>query len=138
MTQDTSRLEVAEMPISVLSVLKPGTGLQMDPEPLGDIYRSLGPEAAERAVCRTLEDVALRLSRLFDLKAASAWSSMGEVARRTARVAEQIGLTEVARAARHVGVTADQGDGVALEATLARLERAYDMALAEIWDFQNL
>ena len=138
MTQDTFRVGAAEMPVSVLAVLRPGTGLQMDPAPLGDIYRNLGPEAAERAVCRTLEDVALRLSRLFDLKAANALCSIGEVARRTARVAEQIGLIEVARAARHVGVTADQGDGVALEATLARLERAYDMALAEIWDFQSL
>jgi len=43
---------------------------------------------------------------------------------------------EVARAARHVSNCADQGDGIALEATLARLERAYDLAISEIWDFR--
>ena len=138
MTQDTSIREAANAPTSFLAALRPGTRLQMDPGPLTEIYARQGPDAAEQTVCRTLEDIALRLSRLFDLKAASAWSSMGEVARRTASVALQIGLIEVAQAARNVADCADQGDGIALEATLARLERSYDHALAEIWDFQSL
>jgi hypothetical protein len=98
----------------------------------------MGDVAAENTVVRTLEDLAVRLNGLHDLRAICAFADMVRPAERLAGVAEQVGLVEVSNAARHVANCAAQAEGVALEATLARLERAYDRAIAEIWDFRAL
>ena len=121
---------------SVLTVLQRGGHLQLDPVPLTEIYAKMGDLAAENTVCRTLEDLALRLGGLMDLRTTCDFAKMVRPAKAMATCADQVGLVEVARAARHVSTCAAQADGVALEATLARLERAYDLAISEIWDFR--
>jgi len=133
--ENTISALVPEVP-SVLTVLQRGGHLQLDPVPLTEIYAKMGQTAAENAVCRTLEDLALRLGGLLDLKTTCEFDKMVRPAKTMATCADQVGLVEVARAARHVSNCAANRDGVALEATLARLERAYDLAISEIWDFR--
>lgn len=138
MTQNTSIQAPASDISSVLTVLQRGGHLQLDPVPLTEIYAKMGDEAAQNTVCRTLEELALRLGHLMDLRTLCKFSDMVRPARSMASLADQVGLLEVALAARHVANCADQGDGVALEAVLARLERAYDLAICEIWDFRGV
>ncbi len=109
----------------------------LDPGPLSEIYKDLGDKVAEETICRALEDLAIRLNRLHDLQACTQYADLVRQANRLAAVALGIGLTEVATAARHVGICARQGDQTALTATLARLDRGFDLAIAQIWDFRD-
>ena len=52
-------------------------------------------------------------------------------------VAGQIGVVEVGVAATHVRSCLIQQDGVALDATMARLERGFDIAVNEVWNFRD-
>ena len=136
MTQDILSSVSSSQVLSVVSVLQRAGHLQLDPMTLTEIYAKMGEEAAENTVCRTLEDLALRLGHLMDLRATCQFNDMVRPAKSMAVAADQVGLTEVARAARHVATCAVQGDGIALEAVLSRLERAYDLAISDIWDFR--
>jgi len=111
--------------------------LWIDPDPLTDIYASQGEDVAEETVCRTLADLANRLSEVQAIHARSAFPELPLPARRISAVAGQIGLTEVALAAAHLGNAATQGDGVAIEATMSRLERCFDIAMTEVWYFHT-
>lgn len=122
---------------ATITVLRCASALRIDPDPLSVIYADLGAEAAEDTICRVLEDIALRLNALQDLRRACQFSDMVSPAQRVSVVARHIGLMEVTIAADHVARTAEQGDGVALEATLSRLERGFDIAISEIWDVGN-
>ena len=52
-------------------------------------------------------------------------------------MAAQIGLLDVSQSAAGVADASQGRDGVALSATLARLERAFDLAVTEIWQFRD-
>lgn len=85
-----------------------------------------------------LEDIALRLDMLQRGLAAYDFDKMQKPARRISIVADQVGLTEVSITADHVGTCLAQNDCVALEATMARLERGFDLAVTEIWNFRDV
>lgn len=112
--------------------------MQFDPEPLKQLFAIKDLRVAEEAVCRMLEDMALRLDMLQRGLAASDFHDMQKPARRIAFVAQELGLLEVATTATHVGNCIRQADGVAVEAVMARLERGFDIAVSEIWNFRDL
>ena len=123
--------------MSTVTVLQCIHNPALDPGPLVEIYKDLGDKVAEETICRALEDLAIRLSRLQELRAAAGFDNLARLAQRMAAVAEGIGLTEVATAARHVANCARQKDGVALEATICRLERGFDLAISQVWEFRD-
>ena len=123
--------------MSIVTVLQCNRTAAMDPGPLSEIYRNLGDKVAEETICRALEDLALRLNGLQDMRNATNFRDLTRQAQRMAAVADGIGLTEVAVAARHVATCAGQQDGVALEATLCRLERGFDLAISQVWDLRE-
>jgi hypothetical protein len=109
----------------------------MDPDPLRTLFAALPDDEAESIVCRALEDIAAKLDGLQNARTSGAFADITAPARRLAAVADQIGLTEVALVARHTATASDMQCGVALGATLARLERAFDAAVSHIWDFRH-
>ena len=123
--------------MSTVTVLQCMRNPALDPGPLSEIYNDLGDKAAEETICRALEDIALRLNRLQDTRAIAGFADMVRQSHRLAAVAQGIGLTEVATAARHVATCAGQQNGVALEAVLSRLERGFDLAISQVWDFRD-
>jgi len=112
--------------------------LWLDPEPLADIFATYGEDAAEDTVCRTLADLGSRLTGLRALHHQCRFAEMITPARRISAIAGQIGLTELSLAADNVSNAADQGDGIAVEATVGRLERCFDLAMNEVWSFQGV
>ncbi len=124
-------------PISIVTVLECNRNPAMDPGPLSEIYKDLGDKGAEETICRALEDLAIRLNRLHDTRAISGFDEMTRQSNRLAAVAQGIGLTEVATAARHVATCARQKDGIALDATMFRLDRGFDLAISQVWDFRD-
>ena len=119
-------------------VLRCPDQMHFDPAPLNRLYAERAPYEAEEVVCRVLEDIALRLDMLQTALAASDFARMVKPANRISLVADQIGLTEVAIAAGHVANCLHQRDGVALEATMARLERGFDVSVSEVWNFREM
>lgn len=112
--------------------------LHFDPGPLHRLVQDKDHVEVEELICRILEDIAQQLHELQLTLEACDFAAMPKPARRVLLVAEQVGLTEVAIAAQHVLTCVDQEDGVALQATLARLERGFDVAVAEVWNFREI
>ncbi len=112
--------------------------MHFDPSPLVRLFAERDRHVAEEIVCRMLEDIAMRLDMLQHALAAHEFSKMDRPAMRVGVVADQIGLTEVSIAASHVSDCLAQNDGIALDATMARLERGFDMAVTEVWNFREL
>lgn len=111
--------------------------IQFDPAPLMRLFAERNPAEAEDFLSHMLEEIALRLDLMQQGLAVCDFRQMRRPARRIGDIAMQIGLTEVAIAAVHVRCCLMQEDGVALEATMARLERAFDVAVSEIWNFRD-
>ena len=112
--------------------------LAFDPAPLLHLFNQKELHIAEEVVCRMLEDIALRLDMLQRGLGARDFSKMDKPAKRVGLIAKQLGLIEVAMTADHVRTCLTQVDGVAIEATMARLERGFDVAVSEIWNFREL
>jgi len=108
-----------------------------DPGPVNGIYRRLPLLEAEDLICRFLEDIARHLDRLQACLARGDQGGMSRPARRVELAARQIGLVELADSARHLRTCLDQQDGVALQAVIARAERAFDMAVNEVWNLRE-
>lgn len=126
------------VPSSDVVVLSCHDHLHFDPAPLARLFAERDMQDAEEMICRMLEDIAMRLDMLQAALAEHAFSKMERPARRIAAVADQIGLTEVSVAVDHVRTCLLQQDAIALDATMARLERGFDVAVSEVWGVRDL
>lgn len=122
----------------VVAVLECPSLLTFDRDRLAELFVRKGETEAEEIICRILEDLAERLNSLQGPRLRAAFAEIDGPAQRICAVADQIGLSEIARAASHVATAATQRDGIAVEATITRLERAIDPAIAQVWNFRNL
>lgn len=110
----------------------------LEAEPLEELYRQLGPVGAEDIVCRAMEELAARLTRLERMHRAADFEGMRKSVRSMAKIADQIGMRGLAKVAVDVRDCIDSGDGVALAATLSRLMRVGERSLTSIWDLQDI
>lgn len=124
----------SEVPMSrPVSVLDCPCALNLDPAPLAALVDRHGRQVAEEMTSRALEELARRLADLHEPRGRGLFAELCLPALRISSVAEHLGLREMSEAARHVATAASQADGVAVEATLHRLERAFDLAVTQIW-----
>lgn len=108
--------------------------MRLDIDRIEELFVQLGDRAAEDVVCRGLEEMAARLTHVERCYRQQRPREMRKTARGLGLVAEQLGMTLVARVARSVIACSEAGDGVALSATLARLLRIAERSLTEFWD----
>ncbi len=134
----TQFLAAVPDPESDVVVLRCADPLHFDPSVLNRLSIEKEPAEIDEVVCRVLEDIARRLDVLQQGRSESDFAVMLRPARRIHTVAGHIGLTEVSVAAEHVIKCLEQMDGIALEATLARLERGFDIAVSEVWNYREL
>ena len=118
-------------------VLRCPDQIRFDPAPLQRLIASKSKAEAEGIVCHVMEDLATRLDVLQKGLAAQNLAMMLKPCSKIRLIADQIGLTEVVIAANHVQTCLCQADTIALEATMARLERAFDVAVNEVWNFRQ-
>jgi hypothetical protein len=117
--------------------LVPRDRFRTSAEPIVRLYIALGDAGAERTICSALDDLALRLSRIeLSLKDCQYDDALQDC-RRMAAVAEQIGLTEITIAADHLFGAAKSSSGHVGAAILARLRRATDRAMGEVWTLRH-
>ena len=112
--------------------------VQLDPGRLEELYLQLGETGAEEVVCRALEELTVRLSKVERNYREMRRQEMRKNARSLAAIGEQIGMLMLARVARDVTCCIDIGDEAALAATLARLMRIGEVSLSEIWEVKDM
>jgi HPt (histidine-containing phosphotransfer) domain-containing protein len=112
--------------------------VRLDRDAVHLLARDLGPAGAESVLARAMEEIAQRLESLTQPHLTGQWAELARRARGLAAVAEQIGLTTLARVAGDVATCAARTEAPALGATLARLERIAHRSLSELWDMHDL
>ncbi len=109
----------------------------LDHDQLGALYAQLGAIGAEDVVRRAMEELALRLSHAEQQYRQNDMQDLRKATRSLVKIAEQIGMQKLARVANDVTTTIDQGDDVAIAATLSRMLRVGETSLTALWDLQD-
>ncbi|WP_299081299.1 hypothetical protein [uncultured Ruegeria sp.] len=112
--------------------------VRVDPDRLSGLYRQLGDKNALDVLCRTIEELAVRLSNCERFWRRRDWAGLRKCAKSLVAISEQIGMMALARVAGDVARSVDAGDAVAAGATLGRLIRVGERSLTAIWDQQDL
>ena len=108
--------------------------VRLDPTRLDELYDRLGEENADNVICRAIEELALRISECERQWRKNDWTALRKSARSLVAIADQIGMSALARVAQDVAGTAERRDMVASGATLFRLIRIGERSLTAIWD----
>ena len=124
--------------VEELLLIRPTEIVRVDSEKLGKLYSDMGDVAAEDVVCRAMEELALRLAHCDRLYRANNMDDLRKSSRSLIAIADQIGMTKLARVAGDVTECIDDSNSVALAATLGRLMRIGEGSLTAIWDLQDL
>ncbi len=111
--------------------------MRLDPDRLDALFDQLGETGAEDIVCRAIEELAARLSHAERCSREGRIEEMRKSTRSLIAIADQIGMSLLARVAGDVTASIDTGDHVSLAATFARLLRIGERSLCEIWDVQG-
>ncbi|CAD0184467.1 hypothetical protein RUESEDTHA_01349 [Ruegeria sp. THAF57] len=112
--------------------------VRLDPDRVNGLYRQLGEKNALDVLCRTVEELAVRLSNCERFWRQRDWTGLRKCSRSLVAIADQIGMTALAGVAEDVARNVDAGDAVATGATLSRLIRVGEKSLTVIWDQQDL
>ena len=112
--------------------------VRLDSGKLNELYTQLGEAGAEDVVCRAIEELAVRLSHCERLWRQADLPNLRKSARSLVAIAEQIGMTAMARIAGDVTAAIDSGDQVATSATLFRLLRVGERSLTAVWEQQDI
>lgn len=117
-----------------IAVLNHAEQVVLDRDQLDVLYRQLGPVGADKVVAHALEELSVLLSDLPAHHLAGRRDALAAGARALAAVAQQIGMTKLARVARDLAGLARGRDAAATGAVVARLDRIGDRSLAAVWD----
>lgn len=120
-------------PLSTANVVRPliGEEIRFDTARISALFSDLGAEGARATIQRAADALTERLARL-EATDENDMDARGRAARRLIGIAEGVGMTTLARAARGAADAAVRGDRTAEAATSARLLRVGDMSLAAI------
>ena len=121
-----------------VTALQPVEPVRLDRDQLEVLYRQLGPVGADKVVNHALEELAALLSQLPVDYRAGRLGQVASGARALAAVAQQVGMTTLARVARDAAGLSVGHNGAALGAVVARLERIGDRSLVAVWDLADL
>lgn len=124
--------------VALVFTLVQNESVRLDPDRLGALYRQLGETGAEDVVCRAIEELAVRLGHCERLWRQQDHMGLRKCARSLIAIADQIGMTALARVAGDVTGAIDTGDTAAAGATLFRLLRIGERSLTAVWDLQDL
>ncbi|MAM61979.1 hypothetical protein [Maritimibacter sp. UBA3975] len=120
-----------------VATLKHAEPVTLDRDQLEVLYRQLGPVGADKVVNHALEELAALLAGVAVDYRAGRMAELAANGRALAAVAQQVGMTKLARVARDVADVATGHDAAALCAVTARLERIGDRSLVAVWDMAD-
>jgi hypothetical protein len=101
------------------------------------VFAGQDGQQAEATLCRMLEAIAGWLDQVEQGQIAAQGDLMAAAAGRIAELSGRVGFDELARAAGHLRDCAEHAPAAALSAVMARLQRAFDQTVAELWDIHD-
>ncbi len=110
----------------------------IDRDRLAILVRDLGEAGAERVVDRALEEVSRRLLTVETGWAEGDCRRVSRAAHSLIAIADQVGMHLLAHVACDVAALARSGDGPALAATVARLERVGEWSMLAMWGAEDI
>lgn len=117
--------------------IEPMESVRVDHTRLSTLYAQLGQTGAEDVVCRALEELALRFAQCEALYRSGDMVGLRKSTRSLVAIADQVGMSALSKVAQDVTDVVDQGDRVAVAATLSRLLRVGERSLTVVWDIQD-
>ncbi len=124
--------------VEKITILEQKESVRLDPDRLKVLYRQLGDANAMDLLCRSIEELAVRLSNCERYWRQRDWDELRRCAKSLVAMSDQVGMTVLARVAQDVSHSVDAGDIVATGATLGRLIRVGERSLTVIWDQHDL
>ena len=122
---------------NVLALIQSET-VQMDSAVLDDLILGLRGRSAEDVLCRAIEDMGLRLSRIEPVWRSGNWTMLRKNARALGAIAGQAGMKDLVLVAGNVVDTIDAGDLPAVGATVFRLLRVGEKSLTAMCEVQDI
>ena len=120
-----------------VAVLKLAEAVALDRDQLEVLYRQLGPVGADKVVQHALEELSALLEALPGDYRDGRFDDLTAGARALAAVAQQVGMTKLARVSRDLSDLSSGRDAPALGAVIARLGRIGDRSLVAVWDMSD-
>lgn len=124
--------------VEKITTLEQKEAVRLDPDRLRGLYQQLGDANAMDVLCRSIEELAVRLSNCERFWRQRNWDGLRKCARSLVEMSDQVGMTLLARVAQDVAHSVDTGDIVATGAILGRLIRVGERSLTVIWDQHDL
>ncbi len=118
--------------------LNPEEPVRLDRDQLEVLVTQMGPVGADHLVSHAMEELAVLLARLNRLHRAGACPEMHAAVKALVAIAQQVGMTKLARVGRDLLYVLGLGDGLALSAVMARLGRIGESSLMAVWDLQDM
>jgi hypothetical protein len=110
--------------------LTPREVVRQDVEAIAVIYRNLGAPTAEKVVARALGELALTTAKLAETIRSQDLHSAADQLLRLSRLADDLGLTSLAKVARDSRVCLERADSTSFSAVWARLIRVAERSLS--------
>ena len=110
----------------------------VDRRRIAELCREYGLRNAELHMMDRVNEISQDLLRIDDIYHNGSAASMIARAQVLSESAAEIGLTTLARVARDVAICARSGDGVAFAAVWARLGRAGERSIRQLWTTSGL
>lgn len=121
-----------------LAILSHEEGVMVNPDPLVALYAELGEGGAERVINRAIGELASRTAELARFADERQEDAVARSARLMVKVADQLGMSTLARVAADLAATTEAGDRTAQAAVLARLTRIGERSLSAVWDLRDM
>lgn len=117
-----------------VSHLVPRTIAHVDLDQLKKLYGDRPVRETEELLCRSMEDIALRLTRVDQLWRAKNLKGAECEVQMLINLSQQTGLSDLTRVAQNLQDLLPGLDEVAIHAVLSRLIRMGEMSLYALWD----
>lgn len=112
--------------------------VRLDRSQLEVLYQNLGPAGADKVVAHALGALGQTLVQAAEQYREGQIEALRGALRTIVALAQQVGMTLLARVARDVLELSHTYDAAAFGATMARLERIGEGSLVAVWDLQDL
>lgn len=111
--------------------------VRLDRDQLEILFLRLGASGADLVVNQAMEDLAIHLASVEKLHRAGRIDDLRGEIRELVTIAQQVGMTSLARIGRDALGLIDSRDGAAYCAVVARLVRVGESSLVAVWDLQG-
>ena len=135
MTQNTLQKNDLSIQMAEVSLLRPLPEFEVQPEPFMSLIQDGGVSHAEDAIFSSLESIALNIEQACQDRRGGQFGGLDSIATDIKAVSERMGFTTVFTAAQNLRFALETGNTISIDATLARLERAFEALVTKIWDY---